>query len=87
MRLREALIEIYKVIRGLHMIRRLRREAFKTRVRYKFAKSVTQRHNNFTNRVVPRWNKLPETIVFAPSLVALKSALGWHHKRFGCYGY
>ena len=66
---------------------RLRREAFKSRVKNKFAKAVTLRHNFFTNRVVPRWNKLPETVVSAPSLVSFKSALDGHHKRFGCYGH
>ena len=32
---------------------RLGREAFKSRVKNKFAKSVTLTHNFFTNRVVP----------------------------------
>ena len=66
---------------------RLRREAFKSRVRNKFARSVTLRHSFFTNRVVSRWNKLPKTAVSAPSLVSFKSALDRHHKRFGCYGH
>ena len=52
---------------------RLRREAFKSRLRNKFAKSVTLRHNFFTNRVVPRWNKLPETAVSTSSLVSFKA--------------
>ena len=66
---------------------RLRRKAFKSRVGNTFVKSVTQRHNFFTNRIVPRWNKLPETVVSASSLVVFKSALDGHHKRFGCYGH
>ena len=33
---------------------RIRREAFKSRVRNKFAKSVTLRHIFLTNRVIPR---------------------------------
>ena len=49
---------------------RLRREVLKSRIRNNFARSFTQRHNFFTNRGVPRWNKLPETVVSAQSLVS-----------------
>ena len=97
-RVRGYLIEMNKVVRGLDEIEgpaqgvrgnrlRLRRETFKSRVKNKFPKAVTLIHNFFTNRVVPRWNKLPETVVSAPSLVSFKSALDGHHKRFGCYGH
>ena len=61
---------------------RLQRKAFKSSARNIFARSVTQRHSFFTNRVSPRWNKLPETVVSAPSLNMFKSALDGHHKRF-----
>ena len=66
---------------------RLRREAFKSSARNKLARSVTQVHNFFTNRVTPRWNKRPETVISAPSLITFKSALDGHHKRFGYYGH
>ena len=36
---------------------RLCRETFKSR--NNCARSVTQRHNFFTNILIPRWNKLP----------------------------
>ena len=52
---------------------RLRMETLKSKIRNNFARSVTQRHNFFTNRVIPGWNKLPKTVFSAPSLVALKS--------------
>ena len=42
-------------VRGYRL--RLPMEAFKSRVRNKFARSVSQRHNFFTNRVVPRLYK------------------------------
>ena len=71
--------------RGNRLI--LQREAFKSSARNKFARTVTQRHNFFTNRVTPRWNKLPETVVSAPSLNMFKSALDGHHKKFGCNGH
>ena len=50
-------------------------------------KSATQRHNFFRNRLVPRWNKLPEVVVSTLSLVAFKSDLYEHHKSVGCYGH
>ena len=67
-------------------ILRLRKETFKSRKINNFAPLVTQRHSFFTNRVVLRWNKLPESVFSAPSLVTFKSALDVHHKRFNCYG-
>ena len=62
---------------------RLRREAFKSSARTKFARSVTQIHNFFINRVAPGWNKL--MVASASMLITFKSALDGHHKIFGCY--
>ena len=66
---------------------RLRRESLKSRTRNNLARLVTQRNNFMTNRVVPRWNKLPETVASVQSLFAFKSVLDGYHKRFGYYGH
>ena len=109
-RVRDDLIEMYKVVRGQDEIEwtkpsvlrsdvgltdpvegirgnqiRLCRNAFRSRLRNNISRSVTQRYHFFTNSF--RWNKLPETVVSVPSLVAFKSVLDGHHKRFGCYGH
>ena len=54
---------------------RIQRESFKARNRNGFSRSVTVRHNFFLNRVAPIWNKLPENVVYSPSLNSLKSSL------------
>ena len=41
---------------------RLRRKTFRSRLRNNFSQ-YTQRHNFFTNTLVPPWNKIPETVV------------------------
>ena len=51
------------------------RNYFKVAYFFARAKSVRQRHNFFTNRVVPRWNKLPEKVLLDQSLIVFKPAL------------
>ena len=43
-----------QVVRGNRL--RLSSKIFKSRTRNNFARLVTQRHDVFTSRVVPRWN-------------------------------
>ena len=81
-------IDLTGPVQGVRCNRqRLRTETFKTKLRNNFERSVKQRHYFFINRVVPRWNKLSETVVSDPSLVVFKSVLDEHYKIFGFNGH
>ena len=82
-RLRGDLIEIYKIMRGIDKVdsqylfpkvgeSKTRGHRFK--VRGKRYKSV-QRGNFFTQRVVCVWNKLPEVVVEAGTILSFKKHL------------
>ncbi len=54
---------------------RLKREVFTSKNRNDFAAQVTIRHNFFSNRVVPIWNALPDSVVSAHTLNSFKAGL------------
>ena len=58
----------------------IKRETFKLRNHNDFFKQVSTRHTFFYNRLAPKWNVLPETIVKAPTLNSFKKQID--HDRF-----
>ena len=57
---------------------KLVRENFSSKLSNDFAAQVSLRHNFFSNRVVPVWNALPNSVVSAPSLNSFKARLDHH---------
>ena len=94
-RLRGDLIEVYEIMRGSDQrdsqYRFTKVEEFKTRrhrfkVRGERYKSV-QRGNVFTHRVVSVWNKLPEVVVEAGTILSFKKRLDSYMGKMGIEGY
>mgnify|MGYP003471609310 FL=1 len=83
------MIEVYKYLHGLYNVQRpvfnlapstgrdLRGNTFKL-AKNRFRLNL--RGNFFTERVIARWNALPDSVVTAPSLNAFKNRLDSHWK-------
>ena len=94
-RLRGDLIEVYKIMRGTDQLdsqyifpkvgeSKTRGHRFKVRgERYK----RVQRGNFFTQRVVSVWNKLPEVVVEAGTILNFKKRLDSYMGKMGIEGY
>ena len=63
--------------------KRLKAEIFSSTIRNKFGSGVSAREHFFTNRVVPYWNDLPQSVVDATSLQQFKRRLDEHIKNIG----
>ena len=94
-RLRGDLIEVYKIMRGINQLdsqyifpkvgeSKTRGHRFKVRgERYK----SVQRGNFFTQRMVSVWNKLPEVVVEAGTILSFKKCLGSYMGKMAMEGY
>ena len=94
-RLRGDLVEVYKIMRGTDQLdsqylfpkvgeSKTRGPRFKVRgERYK----SVQRGNSFTQRVVNVWNKLPEVVVEAGTILSFKKHLDSYMGTMGGEGY
>ena len=84
-RLRGDMIEVYKYLNGFYKVQRpnfqpslsnnLRGNALKLQ-KNRFRLDI--RGNYFSNRVVTKWNSLPDSVVVAPSVNSFKSRLDKH---------
>ena len=54
---------------------KLQREKFPAVIKNNFGSAVALRHNYFSNRVVPLWNKLPDEVIRTPNLNIFKGKL------------
>ena len=95
-RKRGDLIYMYKLTKGYESIQwentsvkperetrrqNLRRESFSAQRSNDFCRAVNLRHNFYSNRVVPDWNKLPQSVISAPSINSFKARLDMKNEK------
>ena len=68
----------------------LQRESFSSKRKNDFCRAVNLRHNFYSNRVVPNWNRLSHHVTSAPSINSFKARLDKRNKtaaivQTGCH--
>ena len=68
----------------------LQRESFSSKRKNDFCSAVNLRHNFYSNRVVPNWNRLSHHVTSAPSINSFKARLDKRNKtaaivQTGCH--